>query len=243
MSFGLARGRELDDQPVGVRIGPGAELPPLPDDFASNPGAGRVDIRAWFPNPDRPLEIEIGSGKGTFLLQQGALQPSVNFLGIEYAREFYLYGADRIRRRLEASGELTNVRMLNTDASELVRWRVPDAAAAVIHLYFPDPWPKARHHKRRMVQDEFLRQARRVLVPGGELRIVTDHADYWVWMEEHFDRWTGSTVVLDGPGGFVRLPFDRAESAGEGEVVGTNFERKYRREGRPFFGAILRRTG
>jgi len=209
---------------------------------------GRVDIRAWFPHPDRPLEIEIGSGKGTFLLQQGALQPDVNFLGIEYAREFYLYGADRIRRRMEASGELSNVRMLNTDASELVRWRVPDAVATVIHLYFPDPWPKARHHKRRMVQDAFLLQARRVLVPGGELRIVTDHADYWAWMEEHFDRWAftpGGPALRAGaesPGGFTRFPFDRAESAGEGEVVGTNFERKYRREGRPFFGAILKRT-
>lgn len=242
MSFGLARGRELDDQPVGVRMGPGEELPPMPDDVAANPAAAHVDIRRWFPKPGQRLEIEIGSGKGTFLIQQGALRPETNYLGIEYAREFYLYAADRIRRRVEASGELTNVRMLNTDASEFLRWRVPSGCAAVIHLYFADPWPKTRHHKRRMVQDEFLRQCRRILAPGGELRIVTDHADYWAWMEVHFARWCVPLRTPDGPGGFERLPFDRAESAGQDEVVGTNFERKYKREGRPFYGAILRRS-
>ncbi len=242
MSFGLARGRELDDQPVGIRIGSGEELPPLPDDFAANPEAARVDIRAWFPKPEQRLEIEIGSGKGAFLIQQGAMRPETNYLGIEYAREFYLYAADRIRRRVEAAGELTNVRMLNTDASEFLRWRVPSGCAAVIHLYFADPWPKTRHHKRRMVQDEFLRQCRRILVPGGELRIVTDHADYWAWMEQHFARWCVPFSAPDAPGGFERLPFDRAESAGQDELVGTNFERKYKREGRPFHGAILRRS-
>lgn len=243
MSFGLARGRELDDQPVGIRIGPGEELPPLPDDFAAHPESARIDIRAWFPKPEQRLEIEIGSGKGAFLIQQGAMRPETNYLGIEYAREFYLYAADRIRRRVEATGggELTNVRMLNTDASEFLRWRVPGGCAAVIHLYFADPWPKTRHHKRRMVQDEFLRQCRRILPPGGELRIVTDHADYWAWMEEHFARWCVPFTTNDAPGGFLRLPFDRAESAGQDEVVGTNFERKYKREGRPFYGTILRR--
>jgi tRNA G46 methylase TrmB len=93
-----------------------------------------------------------------------------------------------------------------------------------------------------MVQDEFLRQCRRILPPGGELRIVTDHADYWAWMEEHFARWCVPFSSESAPGGFVRLPFDRAESAGQDEVVGTNFERKYKREGRPFYGAILRRS-
>ncbi|MBX3405389.1 MAG: hypothetical protein KF869_01390 [Phycisphaeraceae bacterium] len=251
MSFGLGRGRELDDSGVGVRIGPGGDLPSLPDDATADPRAGHVDIRAWFPQPDHPLEIEIGSGKGTFLVQQGALRPETNYLGIEYAREFYLYAADRIRRRVEAAGGLTNVRMLNTDAFEFLCWRVPDACARVIHLYFADPWPKTRHHKRRMVRDEFLRQCRRVLEPGGELRIVTDHAEYWAWMEEHFARWClplvarhsvpGSEEHRPTTGGFVRMPFDRAESAGQDEVVGTNFERKYKREGRPFYGAILKR--
>lgn len=237
MSFGLARDRDLD--PTGVAVTP-AELPPLPDGALTDPSLGRVDIGSWFPNPahlPRPLEIEIGSGKGTFLVQQGAEQPGTNFLGIEWAREFFEYTADRVRRR-----GLTNVRMLNLDAGEFFRWRVGDGVAGVIHLYFPDPWPKKRHHKRRIVQDPFLAECRRILIPGGELRIVTDHPDYWAWMCEHVERATSPT----GPGGstpalFIKGDFERVGSAQEGELVGSNFERKYRREGRPFHSVILRK--
>ncbi len=240
MSFGLARDRELD--PTGVAVTP-AELPPLPDAAVADPALGRVDLRQWFPDPDRPLEIEIGSGKGTFLVQQAAEQPETNFLGIEWAREFFEYAADRLRRK-----GLRNVRMLNLDAGEFFRWRVPDAIAQVIHLYFPDPWPKKRHHKRRIVQDPFLAECRRVLVPEGELRIVTDHPDYWAWMCEHVERAT-SPRRSDGlsPSSpalaplFERRAFERVGSAQEGELVGSNFERKYRREGRPFHAVILRK--
>lgn len=192
----------------------------------------------WFPDPPRSLEIEIGSGKGTFLLQQAALDPATNYLGIERAAEFYEYAADRCRR-----AGLVNVRLLNTDAAEFLKWRCADSVARIIHLYFPDPWPKTRHHKRRIVNGPFLREAWRVLEPGGELRIVTDHEDYWTWMEERFG--TVSGVRGQGPAKepwFERLPFERPGSAREGELVGTNFERKYRREGRPFFGTVLRKT-
>ncbi len=233
MSFGLSRGKTLDPGQVGLTT---ADLPPLPDDIAANPGAARMDLRAWFEHPNRPLELEIGSGKGTFLVQQAELQPETNFIGIEWAKEFWGYAADRLRRRA-----LTNVRLLHADAGEFLRWRVPDATLSVIHLYFPDPWPKTRHHKRRMVSDRFMTEAHRALVPGGQLRVVTDHDDYWQWMEEHFARWTAPRE--DGsPAPFERAAFDRPPSAGEGEVVGTNFERKYRREGRPFHAATLRRT-
>src|SRR5437016_3887211 len=124
MSFGLRRGRTLDKGEVGLTRD---DLPPLPDDLTTNPAAARLDPRAWFPCPDRPLEIEIGSGKGTFLIQQAALAPEVNFLGIEWAREFWLYAADRLRRRA-----LENVRLLNDDAAEFLHWRCPDAIARVI---------------------------------------------------------------------------------------------------------------
>lgn len=225
MSFGLARGRELD--PTGVAVDP-AGFAPLPDDLLQRPKSGHLDIRSWFADPSRPLEIEIGSGKGTFLVQHAAHEPGTNFLGIEYAHEFYLYAADRIRR-----AALPNVRMLCTDASEFMLWRVPDRCVRVIHLYFADPWPKTKHHRRRMVQDRFLENALRVLEPGGELRIVTDHPDYWDWMEEHFSRWCRPA----GP--YERRPFTPPAGAGEGELVGTNFERKYRVEGRTFNGTIL----
>lgn len=225
MSFGLRRKRELDVGSVGV--GP-HELPAMPDD----PRAASLDPRAWFPDPARPFELEIGSGKGTFLLQQAGADPGTNYLGIEWAGEFYEYAADRCRR-----AGLTNVRLLNADAGEFLRWRCASGVARTIHLYFPDPWPKTRHHKRRMVSDVFLREAWRVLERGGELRIVTDHDDYWAWMESHFARWCG-----EGTGGetrFIREPFERVTSSGTGELVGSNFERKYRREGRPFHGVTL----
>lgn len=226
MSFGLSNTKDLD--PAGVGIDAATAIPALPDDILQRPAAGHVNINSWFADPSRPLEIEIGSGKGTFLVQQAPTQPGTNFLGIEYAHDFYLYAADRIRR-----AAIPNIRMLCTDAAEFMHWRVPDRAAHVVHLYFADPWPKARHNRRRMVQDRFLQDCLRVLIPGGELRIVTDHADYWAWMEEHFARWT----TPNGP--YTRVKFISPPTAREGEVVGTNFERKYRVEGRDFNAATL----
>ncbi len=232
MSFGLSRGRDLDGEGVLIALD---AIPPLPDDLLTNPAAAWIRPRAWFDNPEAPLEIEIGSGKGTFLVQQASQRPETNYLGFEYAREFGEYAADRIRR-----AGLRNVRLLITDASEFLHWRLPDSCARVIHLYFPDPWPKTRHHRRRMVQPRFLEDVHRLLVQGGELRVVTDHAEYWAWMERCFD-----VVTTPRPGEhsarFERLAFDRPESAREGEVVGTNFERKYRLEGREFHAAVLRK--
>jgi tRNA (guanine-N7-)-methyltransferase len=225
----------LDPGAVGVTE---EELGPLPDRIITDPRAAWVDPRGWFPDAGRPLELEIGSGKGSFLLQEASERPGVNFLGIEWAREFYEYTADRIRRR-----GLQNVRVLRADATEFLHWRCPDGVAQVMHLYFSDPWPKSRHHRRRVVQDRFLADAARVLAAGGELRIVTDHEEYWAWMEQHFVRWAepaGGEAAGHRP--FLREPFERPGSAGSGELVGTNFERKYRREGRPFFATVLRKA-
>lgn len=188
---------------------------------------GRIDPRDWFDDPELRFEIEIGSGKGTFLVQEAPERPQVNFLGIEKSPEFYRYAADRVRRR-----EIANVRVLHADAVEFIRFWCADGVVAVIHLYFSDPWPKTRHHKRRVIQDRTLLEFHRVLAPGGELRLVTDHKDLQAWYEQHIARHEHL---------FERRPFDRVESAGEGEIVGSNFERKYRREGRGFFGVVLKR--
>ncbi len=229
MSFGLSRGKAQSYEGFGLTQD---DLGPLPDSVLSDPEIARIDPRSWFENPERRFELEIGSGKGTFLVQTAPLTPETNFLGIEWAGEFFAYAADRVRRN-----RLANVRMLHTDATEFLHWRVPSGIVEVIHLYFSDPWPKARHHKRRVVQDRFLEDCLRTLLPGGELRIVTDHDAYWSWMEEHFARW----APPDGSGRFHRLEFERPDSASDGEVVGTNFERKYRREGRPFNATVLRK--
>ncbi|MEL7239953.1 MAG: hypothetical protein AAGK78_13945, partial [Planctomycetota bacterium] len=134
MSFGLSRGKPLDIAP-GVVMVSDEDLPPLPDAALTNREAGWVDPRGWFPHrkddPDRRFEIEIGSGKGTFLCQQAKLSPEIDYLGIEWAGEFCNYAADRVRR-----AQLANVRMLRTDATELIRWRVPTGIVDVVHLYF-----------------------------------------------------------------------------------------------------------
>lgn len=231
MSKGLSRKRALDVTGFGRDQG---ELPPIP----TEPGAGYLDLREWFgfepwagPGDDpRPLEVELGSGKGTFLAQEAPLHPDRLFLGIEWASQFYRYAADRMRRL-----NLRHVRMLHADGVVFIRNYVADEAVSQLHWYFPDPWPKARHHKRRTFQEGFLRELHRVLTPAedaasGRVRVATDHPDYWAWMQEH------AAKVSDL---YDIEPFEPPASAGEGELVGTNFERKYRREGRVFNGMVL----
>lgn len=186
-----------------------------------------LDWAELFGN-DRPVEMEIGSGKGTFLTDQARARPDVNFFGIEWARWYWRYASDRLRR----NGCL-NVRTVRAEAGYFLSEFVADASVSVLHVYFPDPWPKARHHKRRLIQEPFLRQVMRILVPGGRLQIVTDHEEYFAQIE-----------AVVGASGMRIIEYNRPGSAGEGEFVGTNFERKYRREGRPFHAlAAIREPG
>lgn len=173
----------------------------------------------------RPVEVEIGSGKGTFLLARAAARPELNFLGIEYARAYCYYAADRFGRH-----SLTNVRMVKTDAGEFFQHHLTDCSVLRVHIYFPDPWPKRRHHRRRLIQTTFVEQVRRVLQIGGQLIIVTDHLGYF----EHIQR------VLSGVVGFAEVQMPRMADA-DREIVGTNFERKYIAQGRPFYSMALLR--
>jgi tRNA (guanine-N7-)-methyltransferase len=249
MSFGLARDRELSDSGIGIT---NAELPPLPDSIISDREAGRIDPRCWFIEPALPLEIEIGVGKGTFLVNQVPANRKTNFLGIEWAHEFYLYAADRLRRRAQTEG-LTNIRLLHGNGVDFLKWRCPGNTVRVIHLYFSDPWPKKKHHKNRVIHDAFLAEVWRVLIASGELRIVTDHDESWAWNVQHFSRWTstdprtelgvprGMLAGLQSPAPFEQLPFAPPEWVGDGEIVGTNYERKFRRDDRPPHATVLRK--
>ena len=179
-----------------------------------------LDWRQVFGN-DHPVELEIGTGKGTFLTEQAKARPEVNFFGLEWANWFFRYASDRLRRN-----HCANARMARAEAGYFLTEFVADASVSVLHVYFPDPWPKKRHHKRRLVQEPFLRQAERVLAPGGRVQIVSDHKGYF---EENIEPVLKSSRVLEV------IEYNRPGSAAEGEFVGTNFERKYRREGRPFY--------
>lgn len=184
-----------------------------------------IDWREMFGN-DHPVEMEIGCGKGTFITDQAKARPEVNFFGIEWANFYYRYAADRLRRH-----HCTNARMIRADAAFFVSELVPDASLDVLHIYFPDPWPKKRHHKRRLIQQPFIKQIERILKPGGLLKIVTDHLDYFEQIEPLVK--SSNLTVID---------YNRPGSAGDGEFVGTNFERKYRREGRPFYAIAARKN-
>ncbi|HCA38420.1 MAG: hypothetical protein QF360_04570 [Phycisphaerales bacterium] len=214
MSFGLSRGRAYDTSEYGIEA----------DDLPESDGAS-LDPRRLFAAADQPLEIEIGSGKGTFLVQQATIQSNANFLGIEWSREFYRYAADRARRN-----QLTNVLLLHDNGSEFIRFKCIAGVVDVLHLYFTDPWPKKRHHKRRFVQDDTMQAIHRVLTTEGCVHLVTDHDDLWAWYLDHANRHAHL---------FDQQPFRPPGSADSGEVVGTNFERKYRREGRHFHAMTL----
>jgi tRNA (guanine-N7-)-methyltransferase len=195
--------RELVTEPVGMDV----EKLPRPLNWAE-----------LFGNAN-PVELEIGFGKGTFLVEEAKARPEVNFFGIEYARWYWRYASDRLRRN-----GCTNVRTVRAEAVYFLTEFVPADSLAVLHVYFPDPWPKKRHHKRRLIQESFVPLMKRVLAPGGRVQIVTDHAEYFEQIQ-----------AVIGNGGFSVVDYGRPDSADQGEFVGTNFERKYRREGRPFY--------
>jgi len=201
----------------------------LADDALPPLDAGPIDPARLFQfrDPDLPLELEIGSGKGTFLVQHAPRHPDTNFLGVEYALKYFRVAADRARRHA-----IPNARLLHADAGPLIRHHLAPASLHAIHVYFPDPWPKARHHKRRFITADNLTTLHALLVPGGRVHLATDHADYFAWMQEHVAQVTDL---------YDRLPFDKPDSAGPDELVGSNFERKYRHEGRTFNGMTLRK--
>ena len=185
-----------------------------------------IDWTSLYAN-DHPVELEIGMGKGTFLTEQAKTRPEVNFFGIEWANWFWRYASDRLRRN-----DCLNARTIRAEAGFFLREFVPGSSLSVIHIYFPDPWPKARHNKRRLIQPVFMPLVERVLVPGGRLQIVTDHQEYFQQIEPTVK---GSNLEI--------IDYNRPGSAGDGEFVGTNFERKYRREGRPFYAIAGRKRG
>lgn len=192
--------KELIVEPVGLDV----ETLPRPLDFAALFGNAHL------------VELEIGMGKGTFLTQQSKLHPEINYFGVEYARWFWRYASDRLRRN-----KCENVRTVRAEAMYFVREFVADAALSVLHIYHPDPWPKKRHHKRRLLQQPFLDQIQRILKPDGLLRIVTDHKEYF----EQID-----ALIKASP--LKIVDYTPPAWANEGELIGTNFERKYILEGR-----------
>jgi tRNA (guanine-N7-)-methyltransferase len=160
-----------------------------------------------------PLEVEIGAGKGRFLLEWGAAHPEIGLIGVERARTYLDMAARRAAR-----GGLGNVRLLHTTAEDLLFRCLAAGSVAAVHVYFPDPWPKTRHHKRRFFRPDNVARLAEVLVPGGLLRVKTDHDGY-------------ATVIAEVVATEGRLRPVAAASAFE-TIPASNFEVKYARDGR-----------
>ena len=134
------------------------------------PEEGALDVDAA-----QPSVLEIGFGGGEHLVAQAAAQPDARFIGVEP----FLNGVASCLRHIEESG-VANVRLHRGDARDLMA-RLPDASLDRVDILFPDPWPKKRHWKRRLIQGEFVADLARVLKPGGEVRFATDWAHYAAW--------------------------------------------------------------
>jgi tRNA (guanine-N7-)-methyltransferase len=176
-------------------------------------GFFRIDLPVLFGN-SHPVILEIGSGKGRFLIGTATERPELNLIGVEKSLHYHRVIRDRVERR-----GLTNIRLINHDAFLVLRDMIPDASLSEIHIYFPDPWPRKRQQKRRIIRPEVLREMRRVLVDGGMGIYVTDHREYFE----------------------VAAPVVEAEFRSERRVPGpddpprTNYEAKYREEGREIY--------
>jgi len=190
--------------------------------------AEKVDFDDIFGR-SAPVEMEVGSGKGTFLLEEARAYPEKNFFGIEWANKYYKYAVDRVVR-----WSIRNVRFMRTDASAFIAEHIPDESIQTFHLYFPDPWPKKKHHKRRFFCDDNLIQLLRILKPAGIINMATDHADY-------FEQMTGVAGRALEQGSVKEIEFIRPAGAREGEIVGTNYERKYMKEGRKTYTLTLQK--
>ena len=127
-----------------------------------------------------PLILEIGFGGGEHLVAQAAAHPDARFIGVEP----FLNGVASCLRHIEESG-VQNVRLHQGDARDVIA-RLPEASLDLVYILFPDPWPKTRHWKRRLIQREFLDELARVLKPGGEVRFATDWAHYAAWTLDLF---------------------------------------------------------
>jgi tRNA (guanine-N7-)-methyltransferase len=175
-----------------------------------------------------PVELEIGTGKAGFLLRRARTYPNRNFLGIEWANKFYRSAVDRMQR-----WHMENVRLLRIDARHFIREVCPRNSLTALHVYHPDPWPKKRHHKRRLFEPVFVAAAVQCLVPGGRLAVQTDHAEYFEVIR----------TLLRAHADLVEVPFDDADFGVVAARVETNFEIKYLRAGREIYQlAMQRRT-
>jgi tRNA (guanine-N7-)-methyltransferase len=177
------------------------------------------DWRGIFGN-DHPVELEVGFGKGLFLVTAAQTHPEINFVGVEVVRKYQLFTATRLAKR-----GLGNVRVACADVRLFLPRYVAAESLQAVHVYFPDPWWKKRHHKRRVFTTEFVTECVRALRPGRQLHAVSDVEEYAAVM----------TNLLNEQHSLQALPPPSEKEPLHDLDYLTNFERKFRKQGKPIF--------
>jgi tRNA (guanine-N7-)-methyltransferase len=174
-----------------------------------------------------PRMLEIGFGAGEALLEFASAHPEIDCIGVEVHRP----GVGRLLLGAEAA-TLSNLRVICHDAVEVLQHQLPPASIALVHIFFPDPWPKKRHHKRRLIQPAFVELLAKVIAPGGTLRLATDWEPYAQHMRE----------VIDASSAFANVAADAGFVARSAERTLTRFERRGQRLGHGVWDLEYRRT-
>lgn len=216
----LSPTQELTDGFCRILLADVPMLKQLGQDLESRPRcsqAAECALQQLFQTCQKPLELEIGCGMGKFIAARAKNHPEHHFLGVEYEEVRTAHTDVAIR-----SNGLTNANVVCGQADRFVEFCIPDGKLVAVHLYFPDPWPKKRHHKNRLFQADFVRHVYRALAPQGTLNVATDHADYFEQMQ---------TVMAENPLFESIPPLERAPDER------TEFELKFRAKNQPIYAA------
>lgn len=178
-----------------------------------------LNIAALFPK-QQPLEVELGAGDGSFLAKYATLHPEHNFIGVER-----LLGRLRKIEKKGLRAGLTNLRLVRIEASYFLEFLLPQKSVAALHVYFPDPWPKRKHRKNRLVNERFTDLAGKILTTNGIIFLRTDDADYFAQMTRVFD---------------ANSTFEKIETPTTVNSVVTDFERNFHLRGVPTLAAAYR---
>jgi len=193
----------------GVRITPAQQLArdTLWAKFGIEFQESILDLRKAFAKP-QPVVMEIGYGMGEATWQIAKDNPAINYLGVEV----HMPGVGKLMARIEEFA-LTNVKLIERDVFEVFHYMIADSALDGVHLYFPDPWPKKRHFKRRIVNQRFIAEVATKLKPGGYLHIATDWVPYAEWITEQFSE----SGIFSG--GVIARPDSRPLTRFEGQGI------------------------
>jgi tRNA (guanine-N7-)-methyltransferase len=169
-------------------------------------------LAGLFPQ-SQPLEIELGCGDASFLVEYARRYPQQNYIGVERL----LGRIQKLDRKGRRAG-LTNLRGVRIESSYFLQYLLPPHAASALHIYFPDPWPKKKHHRLRLINESFPALARAALAPGGVVYLRTDHTEYFQQMQDVFG---------------AAKEFKSVETPSSLAKIVTDFEREFNAQGIP----------